>query len=214
MKEQNEFLRIDSAHLDGYPYITFIDTDKDIGISIHANNDHFDVISNFDDKKSFDDFEMALNFAKGKGEEMYAVYDFDTRAKFALDDFLSHAKSFVGGVVTEKITILEPDSVVDTRDPMEIEREWFQLYKNTARVNEMEATMVNDPEGIYIIKIKLPSGEVLDVRCEHPYGDAYHTLPPVKFNTIHNDVSISNKTFMGLIDGIKEAMGTKYHSTI
>ncbi len=96
ISENNEFINIQSAHIDGYPYITFIDTDKDIGISVHANNDHFDVIYNFDNKKEFKDLDHALEYAKEKGKEMYDVYDFDSRTNFALDNFLKHAGSIIG----------------------------------------------------------------------------------------------------------------------
>ena len=142
--------------------------------------------------------------------------DWETRTKFAVDDFLSHAKRLMhtGDVVSENITVLKPDSVVDTRDPLEIDREWFELYKNTARVEEIVATMVHDPESIYMIKLQLVNGDVLDVRTVHPEGDSFHLLPPVQFSTIHNDTAIVNKTFKGLLDGIHSAMGNKFHSTI
>jgi len=104
MNETTPFIRIDSAMIDGYPGITFIDTDEDIGLTVHANNDHFDVIYNFDNKKSFNNMDMALDFAKTKGEELYSVYDFDTRTKFALDGFLDHAKSIIGaGMIPNEI---------------------------------------------------------------------------------------------------------------
>ena len=96
MADNNEFINIFSAHLDWYHAIEFIDTDKDIGISVHANSDHFDVIYNFDNKKEFKDLDQALAYAKEKGEEMYSVYDFDSRTKFALDGFLKHATSIIG----------------------------------------------------------------------------------------------------------------------
>lgn len=103
ISENNEFINIFSAHLDGYPGITFIDTDKDIGITVKSTNDHFDVIYNFDNKKEFKDLDAALEYAAEKGKEMYAVYDYDSRTKFALDNFLKHAESIIGKGEVDKI---------------------------------------------------------------------------------------------------------------
>lgn len=233
INENNEFFNIFSAHLENYPAVVFIDTDKDIGISIHANSDHFEVIYNFDNKKTFTDINHAMQYAKDKGAEMYSVYDFDSRTKFALEDFLTKAaKMLYKGTVdtnlkydsnfdysnpnstVSEMTVLEPDSVEETRNQIETGREWFELYRNTARVNEIVASMEYDADKYYIIKLILPNGEELKVTCIHAIGDVFKTLPPNRFITDYESVHIENITFMGMINDIKEAMGIKYNSTI
>ena len=116
ISENNEFINIFSAHLDGYPGITFIDTDKDIGITVTSNSDHFDVIYNFDNKKEFKDLDQAIEYAKEKGEEMYAVYDFDSRTKFALDGFLKHATSLIGAGEIDKSQKYDSEFNYDNTD--------------------------------------------------------------------------------------------------
>ena len=97
MENTNGLINISSAHLDGYPFVTFIDTDKDIGLSVHANKDDFEVIYNFDNKEKFANVDDALEYAKMKGQEVYNVVgdNIDSRAKYALDNFLNHAKSIL-----------------------------------------------------------------------------------------------------------------------
>jgi hypothetical protein len=97
LTESDNFVDIRCAYLDGYPCVTFTDTDLDIGLAVHADKDYFEVIYNFNNKKRFTNIEEALAFARMKGHEKYSVYDekMDSRAHYALEDFLQKAYSYI-----------------------------------------------------------------------------------------------------------------------
>lgn len=185
LKEHNEFIRIDSAHLDNYPAIQFIDTDKDIGLAIHANQDHFDVIYNFDNKKSFTNMDMALDFAKTKGEEMYAVYDHDSRTHHAIEDFLSHAKSIIGsGMVdmSQKYDSSFDDSNDDSYVTEKATRLSAGMLNGFRRTANIKSECGGCGFGIPRYRGRYPNycpacGEGLEASVKDPHADVPNDVP-------------------------------------